>query len=281
MPGICFKYDDDKKTRLMSLCEHGKITLEIIREFKNSRKMRKQIGKKDKYGWTALMYLCRYNQNITPELIRELKDEIKMQSNKGLTALMCLCKNININIDLVKELKDEIGMIDNYYSTALIDYISDNPAKSLDLNVIKFLKSEMKLKNFNGTALMHLCIIRRKNQVIELIRELKDEIGMKDRDGYTALCHFCSRYPGYINIEIINELKDEINIENRYHEYPISCYCEYDKIDLKILQSLLINKDNMLAYRTLICKLLSQVESNYNVDNKYEIICFLKERLQD
>ena len=76
------------------------------------------------------MDLCRYNENITPEMIREFKDEIGMKNNNGTTDLIYLCQyNKNISQKLIRELKNEIGIKNNHNYTALIYLYIKNKKK--------------------------------------------------------------------------------------------------------------------------------------------------------
>ena len=66
---------------------------------------------KDEYGKTALIHLCENNLSVTPELIRELKNEIGLKDDEGKVALVYLYKyNRSIFPKLYLELKDEINI---------------------------------------------------------------------------------------------------------------------------------------------------------------------------
>ena len=149
----------------MRFCkEYLFITPEIIQILKSSQNSK--IGAKDEDGMTALMYLC-YNTSITPELIRELKDEIGIQNAEGRTALMCLCTNEAITLELIRELKDEIGLQNKNGCTALI-FLCGN--LSITLKLIQELKDEIALQNdVIYVSLKHL-------NAINISSELRDDI---------------------------------------------------------------------------------------------------------
>ena len=87
---------------------------------------------------TALMFLCLYDENITPNLIQELKDEIGMKDDSGTTALMYLCEIYKyINPELIIELKKEIRMKDKNKKTAYDCYCKERCMK--DEKILKLL----------------------------------------------------------------------------------------------------------------------------------------------
>ncbi|TNJ28877.1 Kinase, NEK [Giardia muris] len=114
-------------------------------DLKGVKRNLNQIGKKDEYGQTALIWAAK---NGHSDCIPFLKEELGMQNKRGWTALMSAAHNGCA--DCIPLLKEEFEVQDNDGKTALME-----AAMSGRANCIPLLEKEIGMQNNWGwTALM-------------------------------------------------------------------------------------------------------------------------------
>ncbi|TNJ27322.1 Kinase, NEK [Giardia muris] len=158
-------------------------------DLKGVKRNLNQVGRKDGYGWTALMWAVRGGH---ANCIPLLEKEIGMQSNDGWTALMLAASNGNT--DSVRLLLSEVGKQTTTNITITLNgkTVTFPPgttalmmaARNGHTDCILLLKEEVGKQNKDGmTALMWAAIQGHAN----CIPLLEKEIGMQHNWGWTAL----------------------------------------------------------------------------------------------
>lgn len=211
------KFDNIDNTDLMHLC-HYKAT--EIRKADISV-LAHEIGRQNKFGITALMYLCNHSK-ITIDSIKFLNVEMNKKDSNMHTALMYHCRLNYPRIDVLVLLKSEIGNVDYVGRTALMHFFESEKnqfKKNTIYSIYNIMKDEIGKKCFLGrTALMRY--MYRKHIQVGFIDMLTDEIGMQDYNGNTALILYLIYNPKP-SICVIKRLNKEYAMSNSFGITPL------------------------------------------------------------
>lgn len=216
-PILTSNKDDLNNTHLMYLCACNErfTTKDDINLFMTEK------GQQNKFGITALMYLCNHCK-ISISSIKALNIEINKKDSNLYTALMYYCKLKHPYTYVIDLLKSEIGNIDFMGRTALMHFFETEKDSFVlkDINIFyNLMKDEIGKKCFLGrTALMRY--IHRDRIQQGFINMLKDEIGMQDYNGNTALLLYLM-HNTTPSMRIIRSLIKECNITNNFGISPL------------------------------------------------------------
>lgn len=216
-PILTSNKDDLNNTHLMYLCACNErfTTKDDINLFMTEK------GQQNKFGITALMYLCNHCK-ISISSIKALNIEINKKDSNLYTALMYYCKLKHPYTYVIDLLKYEIGNIDFMGRTALMHFFETEKDSFVlkDINIFyNLMKDEIGKKCFLGrTALMRY--IHRDRIQQGFINMLKDEIGMQDYNGNTALLLYLMHNTAP-SMRIIRSLIKECDITNNFGISPL------------------------------------------------------------
>lgn len=209
--------DDLDNTNLMYLCASNEryTTKTDINMFKDEK------GNQNKFGMTALMYLCNHSK-ISTTAIQALNNEINKKDFNSYTALMHYLRLNHPCNCVINMLKQEIGNVDYMGRTALMHFF-ETEKDSFELKTIKtfydLMRNEIGKKCFLGRTALMRYMYRKKIQ-ISFINMLKDEICMQDFNGNTALLLYLT-YNQTPSIKVVRCLNREYEIPNNFGLTPL------------------------------------------------------------
>ena len=265
-------------------------------------------------GFSYLQFLIIHSNQIDNclELIKKEIESKKLYYNnyidykneRGMTALMLVCRNPNRNssLEIAKLLIENgpnVNLQDKYGFTALMLYCINGSNDLVKLLIEN--GANVNLKNTDGwTALMCLMVLNNKKNLLELIELLilnGTDINSVDEYGNNSLMIFCQelnvdKCDVDLSLNIVKLLiNNNINIDlkNNYGYTAISFCCEkpINKIYLDIIKLLLDNgadiniTDNRdRTYLDIVCENLDNEYSiqilklliEYNIDIRYSVI---------
>lgn len=172
-------------TLLMKACENGNDW-----EIKNLIKAGADVNLKDNEGWTALMYACRYQQNIS--IINSLLNagaSVKEKNIYNLSALM-MAATYNDNPQIIKKLLSYYTVNEKEVFQTFIMVLSSNSASEFTslAKVSVFLDIAVPLNSFyqGKTPLMYAAYYAKSTKVLKLLLEAGAQPEIRSTEGKTA-----------------------------------------------------------------------------------------------
>ena len=149
------------------------------------------IGHKDVYGWTGLMYAVQHGHEGMVDYFILRQADINATDANGLTPLMIAAKERHPEIvGLLLEAGAKAEVRDTYGFTALMWAIYDKSYDSAQLLLAR--KNTLNIKNKFGQTALHLAVDYRMEDIaVELIRS-GAAVNITDLDGNTPL-HLAAR----------------------------------------------------------------------------------------
>lgn len=177
--------DSNGITLLMKACENGNDW-----EIKNLIKAGANVNLKDKEGWTALMYACRYQQNISiVNTLLQNGASVKDKNIYNLSALM-MAATYNDNPQIIKKLLTYYSVNEKEVFQTFIMVLSSNSTSEFTslAKVSVFLDIAIPLNSFyqGKTPLMYAAYYTNSTKVLKLLLESGAQPEIRSTEGKTA-----------------------------------------------------------------------------------------------
>lgn len=144
----------------------------------------------DDDGWTALMYACRYQENISiVETLINAGAQIKNRNKYNLSALI-LAASYNGNPEIVRKLLSYYSVSEKEVIQAFVLLLSDNQASDFSklAKIDSFLEKSIPLNTFyNGkTPLMYAAQFSESTKILQRLMDAGAITAVRSTEGKTA-----------------------------------------------------------------------------------------------
>ena len=247
-----FLFDDSAKEPVhLYECVMNTRTYPILNEYINLylKQNPNKIDKKDKYGYTALMFAARtskiYSTEETVKILLENGANVNIQNNEGCTALILASRNSRIDsseetVRILLKHDANVNIQDNKGWTALMSASSDSKIESSEETVKILLEhgANVNIQDNKGwTALMLASSYSKtesSEETVKILLEHGANINLQGKDGCTALIIAASDSKTGSSEETVRILLENganVNIKSKYGWSALMFAAKYSKTD--------------------------------------------------